>query len=132
MLRQGLYGQQNRNVNVLRRNLAQRGALDSGSLGAGIGQIGNETSGLLAQGTNLAANNEAEGLLSLIKAMNDRSFAREQSERDYQNQRNLLAFRNTLERNNKPSGLEGLLSGVGAAAGQALPFWLSSDREDND
>lgn len=126
LLRQNVMGNQGGAIAALRRNLAQRGALDSGSLGANISRIGNESANTLAQGTQHAALGENEALLGLMNRENDRRFAREQSATNYDRDRALLQLRSSLERRNKPSGIESLLSGVGSAAGTALPGWLSS------
>lgn len=125
LLRQGVQGQQGRNINLLRRNLAQRGALDSGSLGAGMTQMGNESSNILAQGTQAAGNKEAERLLDLLGAYRAMNFQREQDTTADSRRRSLMELQYSLERRNKPSGLELFLQGSGDAAGSLATNWLS-------
>lgn len=130
MLRQQVGGQQNRNIGMLRRNLAQRGALDSGSLGAGLTSLGNESSNILAQGTQMAANQEAEGLLDFLKRNQAMQFSREQADADRQSRMAMVRLQADLERRNQPSGIESLLAGLGGSAGRYLPFALFGDEDD--
>ena len=126
MLRQQAGGQQNRNISLLRRHLAQRGALDSGSLGAGVTSIGNETSGLLAQGTNLAANQEAEGLLDLMKSARAMQFSREEADKERSNREYLMRLNQQFTKENQPEWWELLLGGIGGAIPTAAGGYFGS------
>jgi len=131
MLRQGVQGQQGRNINLLRRNLAQRGALDSGSLGAGTTSIGNESSNILAAGTQAASLNESDAILALMGKLRDRQWGREDSQTDYDRKQNLMRLAAKLDKENQPSGFELFLQGLGGAAGNAIPSFLQGLGEDD-
>ena len=121
LLRNMLSGGQQRGIGDLRRNLAQRGMLDSGSLGAGIGSIVGKTQGQLSEGTQAAAMGESGILLDLIRREKDRGFEREQRGLDRSSRENLMRLQYDLQRRNQPSGFEQFLSGVGGGIGMGLP-----------
>ena len=131
MLRQGVQGQQGRNINLLRRHLAQRGALDSGSLGAGTTSLGNESSNILAAGTQSATLNESDAILALMGKLRDRQWGREDSQTDYDRKQALMRLAAQLDKENQPSGIELFLQGLGGAAGNAIPSFLQGMGDDD-
>ena len=123
-----LMGGQERGIQGLRRQLAQRGMLDSGSLGAGVTDIIGQTQGRLAEGTQAAAIGESETLLDMLKREQDRQFASQQMAKQLAAQQQMMQLQAQLSRQNQPTGMESLLGGLGGAAagglGAALPFFL--------
>lgn len=124
LLRQQLTQGTRYGTNALRANLAQRGLLDSGSLGAGIGRLNQQYGQQMAQGTMLAANNETDNLMKLLEAEKNRQFQAQQNAANNQALMARMAEEARLQRAGQPSGFEQFLGGVGSAAGQALPFLL--------
>jgi len=124
LLRQMLSGGQQSGIGDLRRNLAQRGMLDSGNLGAGISSIIGQTQGRLSEGTQAAAMGESEILLDLMRREKDRSFQRIENERNRSNQADMIRLSSSLNRQNEPSGIDMFLSGLGGATGQIVPSAL--------
>ena len=128
LLRQMLMGGQERGIQGLRRQLAQRGMLDSGSLGAGVTDIIGQTQGRLAEGTQAAAIGESETLLDMLKREQDRQFASQQMAKQLAAQQQMMQLQAQLSKQNQPSGFESFLGGLGGAAagglGASLPFFL--------
>lgn len=89
MLRQQGMGQQQRGVQALRANLAQRGLLDSGGLGAGLTRISNDTGSMLAAGTQAAARDENSTLMSLMESSRNREHMSREAELSRQQQRRM-------------------------------------------
>ena len=110
----------------LRQNLAQRGMLDSGSLGAGITSMSNAAGNTLASGTMMAANKESDSLMSLLEAERSRQFASQMQTEQLNAQRQLAQMQITAQQDMQPQWWEYLLGGVGQGLGTAGGYALGS------
>ena len=105
MLRQMLSGGQSRGIQDLRRQLAQRGMMDSGSLGGGVTDIVGQTQGRLAEGTQAALMGESETLLDLLKGQQQRNFSREQLMKQLEAQMQMAKMQQQFQKSQQPNQL---------------------------
>lgn len=110
----------------LRQNLAQRGLMDSGSLGAGASRISNNYGNLMAQGTMNAANNETDKILGLQQQEAARQHDLQMQQINASSQRSLAELMARLQRENQPTGWQQFASGAGQGVASALPAYLMS------
>jgi len=120
MLRQQMGGARNRGLASLRRILAQRNALDSGSLEAGVTNMENNLSSLLAQGTQNIGIQQTQGELDELNKMRDSLLNREMAERGYTAQFQQLQAQLAAQlAGQRTAGSNAALGALGNAAGQA-------------
>lgn len=94
LLRQLLGGQEQASGQRLKRALAQRGILDSGSLGAGLSQIATGTGEQLSQGVQRAQMQENQAVVNLITDANNR--IQEQQDRLFDAKQRAIEFMGEL------------------------------------
>jgi hypothetical protein len=126
LLRQNLGQGAQYSTNRLRSNLAQRGLMDSGSLGAGIGRINSDYGNQMAQGTMHAANNENDALLRLLEEERNRQAQMRAQQAGFAHDQQMMALQNQYAQQNKPSWMDYLLGAGGQAAGTALGYKLGA------
>ena len=112
-----------RGIGRLRQNLAQRGLMDSGSLGAGISSINRDTQSRLAEGSQAAMGNEADMLLGMHQAELGRQHSLTMLDKQASYQRDLARYQAELQAAMQPSGFEQFLSGLGGAVGTGLGMY---------
>ena len=126
LLRQMLTGGQQRGIGSLRAQLAQRGLLDSGSLGAGVSDIVSDTQGRLAQGTQATAMGESDDLLDMLRQEKARQFSAEQASLGRTHDFDLARMQQDFQVSQRPRWYEYLLQGLGGAAGTAVGYGLGT------
>lgn len=132
LLRTNLRGQGNEYVARLRRNLAQRGALDSGSLGAGITSISQNLSNILSEGTQRAAQGESDAYLNILEREKGRAWQSSEAEKQRSFQRAMAQLNRGYaqedyrqRQSDEPDWLDYLLGGAGSAIGTGVGYGLT-------
>jgi len=120
LLRQILGGQEQSGIARLRQQLAGRGLLDSGSLGAGITDITKDISERLAEGTQAAAIGESELLTRLIEAERERGFRARESAEERAFRERLARAEREAQRPRRRSAFESFLTPVATGLGTAV------------
>lgn len=124
LLRQSVGRGQNMGIHHLRQQLASRGLLDAGNLGAGVTRLGVNAGDTMARGALGAANNENDTIMALLNHQNDQNFAAKQQQQQIAAQMQAIQLQSQLERQNQRpwweqavvSGVGGIGQGIGSAA----------------
>ena len=129
LLRQSVGQGQNMGIHHLRQQLASRGLLASGNLGAGVTRLGVNAGDTMARGALGAANNENDTIMALLNHQNDQNFAAKQQQAQIAAQMQAIQLQSQLERQNqRPWWEQAIMNGVGGlgnAAGAGVGNWLT-------